>query len=555
MNQSLILFFSFLVSLIMIFLGIVIFMHNRQSATNRIFFIHSCIIALWSVANYFSLVATPNFILFWIRTVIFLAVPHVFLSFIFIENFPSESISIKRRHLFSTLLLMFLMMFLAASPFVFKTTEFIGGKVVPLVGQLMPTFAIILVLITLLTIILIIKKLIQSKNIIRRQWAAIGVGFFLAYVLLISLVFLRVVISKNTFFVPYSPLFVLPIFLGTAYAILRHNLFNIKAVAAEIITGILLLTSLIQVFSASSITNIIISGFVSVLLLIFGVFLIKSIIKEVTQRERLEIITNELQSANTRLKELDQQKTDFLSIAAHQLRTPMSIMNGYIELIKENAYGKVTNETKSILGNMDQSNQHLIKLVDEFLDITRIEQGRAKFDFANHDILPIIDGIVDELSTRAKERGLKISWERPKQPLVANIDEEKIRHVIYNFLDNAIKYSESGTIVVTAQEGMSEPSTVPSFYSSAPSAVERSDRPGIIVKVKDHGLGFGKVDEANFFQKFYRGANVKHINVNGSGLGLFVCRKFIENHGGHIWAHSAGLGRGSEFGFWIPIKQ
>ena len=79
--------------------------------------------------------------------------------------------------------------------------------------------------------------------------------------------------------------------------------------------------------------------------------------------------------------------------------------------------------------------------------------------------------------------------------------------------------------------------------------------PGSRVKVEDNGLGFDKEDEANFFQKFYRGKNVKNINVNGTGIGLFVCRRFIENHHGQVWAHSPGFGHGSEFGFWIPIDK
>lgn len=249
--------------------------------------------------------------------------------------------------------------------------------------------------------------------------------------------------------------------------------------------------------------------------------------------EELDTANKKLQVANARLKELDVQKTDFLSMASHQLRTPITIVNGYIELLKDNAYGKVTDETKGILDNMDASNQRLIKLVDEFLDVSRIEQGRTKFDFTNQDINKIVTSVVAEQSQRAKDKGMKIIWQKSKEPMVACADEEKIRHVIFNFVDNAFKYSDKGTVTVKV----------------------KAEKDGIEVLVHDEGLGFGKTDENNFFQKFYRGENVKQMDASGTGLGLFVCRKFIENHSGKIWAHSAGIGKGSEFGFWVPTSQ
>jgi signal transduction histidine kinase len=251
----------------------------------------------------------------------------------------------------------------------------------------------------------------------------------------------------------------------------------------------------------------------------------------VKQREKITELAKSLESANIRLQELDRQKTDFLSIAAHQLRTPLSIINGYIELIKDGGYGKVNKKMKDTLDNMDESNSRLTKLVDEFLDITRIEQGRTKFTFKPSDLGKVVTSAVDELRDRGEQKGLKIHWAPPKKALIISMDDEKIRHVIFNFIDNAIKYSTKGVITIILEQ----------------------DTQGISTKVSDNGLGFNKVDEASFFQKFYRGENVKGINVNGTGLGLYVCRKFIETHGGRIWAHSEGLGKGSEFGFWIPL--
>jgi len=527
------LFFSLLASSVMIFIAALVFFNDRKSVTNIIFFMHSLVIAAWSIINYFSLTVNLDWSLFLIRSVICLAVPHVFLFLIFVLNFPSRKLSIGKRLLCLLSFLIVLMMGLSFSRFVFKGISLINGEVVPIIGTLMPTFGVVFVLTSLFTIGLVIEKYFYSKGLVKRQWLAVGLGLLIAYFLLISLVFVQVVVFKNTFFVPYSPLFIILIFVGAAYAILKHNLLNVKLIATEIFSAILLIVSLVQVFFANNITSLIINLAVFLAILVFDILLILSMTKEVEVREELGKLAHSLEKANLRLQEIDKQKTDFLSIASHQLRTPLSIAKGYIELIEDGAYGKVPAKVTKVLDDMDESNEHLVKLVDEFLDITRIEQGRTKFNFDYRDINKLCEGVIKELKGRAHDHGLKVIWKPNKKLGKIHLDEEKVRHVVFNFIDNAIKYSEKGIITVSS---------------------EKEDK-GFTVRVKDQGVGFGKEDQANFFQKFYRGKNVLGSNVTGTGLGLYVCRKFIESHGGHVWARSEGLGKGGEFGFWIPLTK
>lgn len=315
------------------------------------------------------------------------------------------------------------------------------------------------------------------------------------------------------------------------YAVSKHNLLGVKVIGTEVLVGLAEFLMVMQIFFSKTTGEIIIRVGFAIILALIGTLLIKTVRKEIIRNQELAELAHSLEQANIRLQELDRQKTDFLSIAAHQLRTPLSIINGYIELIKDGGYGKVTKKMKDTLDNMDESNTRLTKLVDEFLDITRIEQGRTKFTFKPADLNQVITSAVEELKDRGEQKGLKIHWVVPKKPSVVPMDDEKVRHVIFNFIDNAIKYSTKGTVTVGV----------------------KIDDVGISAVVTDNGLGFNKVDEVNFFQKFYRGENVKGINVNGTGLGLYVCRKFIEAHGGRIWARSPGLGKGSEFGFWIPL--
>ncbi|HBU07513.1 MAG TPA: hypothetical protein DEB09_05530 [Candidatus Magasanikbacteria bacterium] len=317
------------------------------------------------------------------------------------------------------------------------------------------------------------------------------------------------------------------------YLIVHYHIFNIRVIAAKVlvITLVILISS--QFFFIRNNTNKILTAITLLLVAIFGWQLAASVNREVKQKEELAKLAKSLERVNLRLQELDRQKTDFLSIASHQLRTPLSIMKGYVELIQDGAYGKIDKKLFGVLTEMDESNERLVKLVDEFLDITRIEQGRTKFSFGYFDMNKLAESVAKELTNRANDKGLEIICKPDKKIEKIYIDEEKVRHVIFNFVDNAIKYSSSGKIVITTEK----------------------EQKGITVRVKDQGFGFGTEDQANFYQKFYRGKNVAGTNVTGTGLGLYVCRKFIEAHSGHVWAHSKGMEEGSEFGFWIPLTK
>ncbi len=380
-------------------------------------------------------------------------------------------------------------------------------------------------------LILFWRRLKTASELLRRQSQVLFTGIL---ILLVFGGFFNVVLPSpffhNYHYIHLGPVFTFFVVLAVGYGVARLQLMNMKALVTELFVVALILLLSIELFQVENNLELILRLGVIVAVLIFGSLLVGSVISEVKQREKITELAKSLESANIRLQELDRQKTDFLSIAAHQLRTPLSIINGYIELIKDGGYGKVGKKMRDTLDNMDDSNTRLTKLVDEFLDITRIEQGRTKFTFKETNIATVVTSAVEELRDRGEQKGLKIKWVPPKTPIVPSFDDEKVRHVIFNFIDNAIKYSTKGAIVVNLEQ----------------------DEVGVSVTVNDNGLGFNKVDEANFFQKFYRGENVKGINVTGTGLGLYVCRKFIETHGGRIWAHSEGLGKGSQFGFWIP---
>ncbi|MFA5061811.1 MAG: ATP-binding protein [Patescibacteria group bacterium] len=512
------------------FLGFLILFKDRKNKIYRNLAWFSFGVALWSYA-YILWPLAPNRELTLLSFQL-LHIPACFVS-IFYLHFVVNWLGIYKKQRLIIWLGYIISFFFACTTF---TTDFIAGMVpkfgmrywaVP--GPLYDYYLVMFFGFTLYATYLLIRHYSKETEIKKKQIALMLVGIVLSFIGGSTNYYLWYEVNIP----PYGNILASSFVIFTVYAIIRYKLLNIKLIATE---GALLIMNTLLLFrflTSRDTTELIVNLLIMIGSLVLSFILISSVKKEIKRREEVTVLARSLEAANAQLKELDQQKTEFLSIASHQLRTPLSIAKGYIELIKDGAYGKAGPEMVKVLDKMDTSNEHLVKLVDEFLDITHIEQGQIKYDFAEKNICEITDDVIHELAEKATQQGLKISWACPRERKNIFCDGEKIRHVVLNFIDNAIKYSDKGVVAITL----------------------KNENKGVAFRVKDNGLGFDKADEAGFFQKFYRGNNVKGVSINGTGLGLFVCRKFIEAHKGKVWAHSDGLGKGSEFGFWIPSTQ
>lgn len=248
------------------------------------------------------------------------------------------------------------------------------------------------------------------------------------------------------------------------------------------------------------------------------------------QRE-VDKATKDLRAANAKLTELDRAKSEFMSIASHQLRTPLAGIIGYLSMIEAGDFGKVNKEQVPIIHDVTQATQRLIRMVNIFLNVTRIEAGRFVMNYTKQPFADVIEAIYKELKPTAEKKGVELVYKKKKLPEV-EVDADKIKDVILNLVDNAIKYSPDGRVEITAE------------------ANTRS----VHVKVKDSGVGIAPLEAKNLFSKFVRGSGIARVEPNGSGLGLFIAKKITEGHGGKIWAESEGEGKGSTFQFKIPLK-
>jgi len=243
--------------------------------------------------------------------------------------------------------------------------------------------------------------------------------------------------------------------------------------------------------------------------------------------------TGELKKANQELKTLDQAKSDFISIASHQLRTPLTVIKGYGSMMLEGSFGQIPKPIEENLQKIYDSNERLIALVEDLLNISRIESGRLQFNFEAGQLEDMAASVTEELAPNAVKKGLVLKYNHPKKPLPAiRLDKTKLRQVVINLIDNAVKYTEKGSITVDVT----------------------SDGASIKLCVADTGMGVSAANLPNLFKKFSRGEATSVIHTEGTGLGLYVGKMMIEAHKGHIWAESPGEGKGSRFCFEIPIN-
>lgn len=250
-----------------------------------------------------------------------------------------------------------------------------------------------------------------------------------------------------------------------------------------------------------------------------------------TLRSKVTVATQKLREANTDLKQLDIVKDDFLSMASHQLRTPLTVVEGYISNVLDGNYGELNHKQKEAI-KLTQSRVRLTRaLVVDLLNISRIEAGRFFLDIQPTNLNQIVLDEIDHLEVVAKEQNTKVVFDKPKTPVpIASLDDQKMRQVVMNLVENAIQYSPGGKVTVGLEATSKQ----------------------IEFTVKDNGIGVPKSQQSNLFTKFFRADNAKRARPDGTGIGLFMVKEVVEAHKGHTIFLSEEK-KGSVFGFSIPI--
>ena len=240
---------------------------------------------------------------------------------------------------------------------------------------------------------------------------------------------------------------------------------------------------------------------------------------------------SELEQANAELQRASGAKAQFLAQLSHEIRTPLHAINGFAELLADDSYGPLTERQKRFVGHISEAGAHLLRLLNDIIDLARFETGRMDLDLQPVAVTPLVEQAARVLSGLARDKGISIRMQHDRSDAVALADDQRARQVLFNLLSNAIKYSPEGAEVDVTTTGEGE---------------------HVRVEVKDRGIGIAPGDQERIFEEFVRLNDAE--DHPGAGLGLALSRELVHAHGGEIGVESAP-GQGSAFWFTLPLAR
>lgn len=513
-------------------LGFFLLLKNFSSRNSRYFFYLCISAAFWSIGYVFWQIS-DNAVsaLFWCRTLMIGAILVSLSYFHFVVVYLELDKEKKYKYvlyLFYILAIVWIIADLSGTAFVSTVVARSLFKFWPLPGPFFGPFLATFGIQVILASYLLWRAYRHSVGIDHKRHLLLLIGLFFAFVGGSTNYFLW----YNIPIPPYGNAFVSLYVILTAYAVLKYHFLDLKVIAAEVLTVLILLVFLANIFIAQGTPALVFSIFGFLVVMIFSILLLRSVLNEVRHGEQMQKLAQDLEVANTQLRSLDEAKSTFVSIVSHQLRTPIAGVKGYLAMLADGDFGKMTAKQEEIVRMNLENIERLVRLIEIFLDISRIEAGRLQINREELHIDKMVYNVVSELLPVAQQKNLILAAELPPKLPVVFADITRIHNVLLNLVDNAIKYTEEGKVTVRVRTTPRE----------------------VIFDVVDTGCGVKQGEGAALFRKFVRG-DVMTINPNGAGLGLFIVKELVEAHGGQVWLDSRGEGQGSTFSFSLPFAQ
>lgn len=488
-------------------LGILVILADRKARTNRLFTAFAASVAFWSYSYFAWQIATdPSTALFWTHMLMAGAVfiTPVYLHFValFLGEVKKQIPVIIGGYIF-----------IAVFSFVNWSPHFINGveprlgfAFWPIAGPLFSPFLICWIFLAIYPIFLLWRRLLKRDELAPAIRYIIA-GTVIGYVGGCTNYFLWYGVPV----LPFGNISASVYLALVAYAIMRHKLFNMKVIAADLLVFSLWLFEFIRLFLADNQKDQLVDGVLLTVMLVVGVLLIRSIEREVEQKEQIE--------------KLSEQKSEFMSFASHEIRNPITAMRGYASLIVDGTAGDASPEVRGVARKILVEGSEVLNMISEYLNKSKVELGQISFAKDTYDLGAAVSAIVDGYKPHAEEKGILLKKRVDlSQPLNVVGDEGKTKEVVGNLIDNAVKYTGKGEIVVSVEKINGK----------------------IRAEIADTGGGISPQTMPQLFKKFSR-ADAKKMNLHGTGLGLYLAKTFIEAQGGKIWAESEGEGKGSTF--------
>ncbi len=509
-------------------LGFVVYISNMKSVTNISFLLFCAVTMLWSFFNYSSYqVNDPQLILILWKVVIFFGFWHSFTFFNFLYVFPYEKVIFPRWYkyvLFPYIIVMSLWALLGNLVFqgVSVTTN---GTAEPVVSKGILFFVITVSALIIASFIFLGKSIIRAPRNQKKPYVLILIGALLTFGLLFTFNLILPAVFEIIRFIPLGAITILPFTIFTVYAIFKHKTFNVRNLGSALMAFLICVATFVEIIFAQSAGELILRSGIFLFVLLISIQFLKNIFA-------LEVITESLESANKQLKSLDKLKSEFISLASHQLRSPLTVIKGYASTLADGVVGEMNPKQTEIVRHIYTSAQGLASVVEDFLSVTKIEQGGLKYVFEPVDVRELVEDLAADMKIVAEDKHLTftISIDRAEMFMI-NADALKLKQVFLNMIDNSIKYTKEGSIMV--------------------SLVKDEGSKKIVFSVKDTGVGVTEETRKKLFTKFARG-EAGILNSGGSGLGLYLSQEIVNAHHGVINVESEGEGKGACFSVVLP---
>lgn len=519
-------------------LSSLVYFKAPKNILSKVFLAFSVVFSFWLVADLITWVSSDYYLIYtawapvdYIETVMYIL--GVYFAIVFVNK--SDVSLFKKLLLFFATLIPFFITITQKSVLGFNHSvcEAVNDSFL-----LDYRFVIEILSITIILIYLINPFFIKALKEVRKSRLIVLGSMFLFLAVFGSTSYLSAV--TGYYELNLYALFVIPLFLiAITHSVFSLDIFKVKMIGTYfIVIGFIILTA-VQIIFVTSTTNKLLTILTTILSVFLSFILFRNLKKESDQRvyieklsemlkfskKQVEDTNTKLESANEKLKGLDKLKTEFVSLASHQLRSPLTAIKGYTSMLLEGDYGEISSEAKNTIERVMESSNNLTIVVEDLLNVSKIESGGMKYEMLPFNLYDLAKNEATDLSVTANNKGLKLTFEETGgDNCIVVGDKDKLRQVILNFIDNSIKYTKEGEIKVKVEKV--------------------GDK--VVFSVKDTGVGMTKEVIDTLFHKFARGDGSR-MNTSGSGLGLYLAREIVEAHKGRVWVDSEGLGKGSSF--------
>lgn len=489
-------------------LGTLVLLADTRSKLHRTFFFFAAAVTLWSISYFWWQLATdaPS-ALFWVHMLMAGSIFIPVFYFHFTTHFLNRSKEMRHVIIIGYIQAAIFSVINWTPLFVIGVTPKLGFPFWPDAGPIFLPFLLVWGFYAMYPVYLLLVRLRVAENTERSRIRLILLGTAIGYIGGETNHFLW----YNIPVLPYGTITASIYLAFVAVSIMRYRFLNMKMIATELLTFALWFFIFMRMIFSTTAQDQLLEAALLGVTLVIGVLLIRSVDKEVEQREEIQ--------------ELSNQKSEFMSFASHEIRNPITAMRGYASLIVDGTAGQAPESVKNVARKVLVEGNDVLELISQFLNKSKLELGQLSYAHDTYDLGAVVAQVVDGHVPHAQERGLSIKKRIDLSQHLAVIgDEGKTKEVVGNLIDNALKYTKRGGITVS---------------------VEKIGK-NIRAEVVDTGVGIPAHTIEHLFKKFSR-ADAQKMNLLGTGLGLYLGKTFIEAQGGKIWAESDGEGRGSRF--------